>query len=119
MSDESGRVRIGMVGGSPGSHIGESHRIGMRLDDRYALLAGVFSRDAERSDAFGRTLGVAPDRLYPDYRAMGKTDAPGDISYPTMRDGVIGIRFVSYPKLKRLGLPSSLSEEWGQGFSGH
>ncbi len=30
-----------------------------------------------------------------------------------------GEGLVSYPKLKRLGLPSSLSEEWGQGFSGH
>lgn len=75
MPVESGRVRIGMVGGGPGSNIGESHRVGMRLDDRYALRAGVFSRDAERSRAFGRALGVAPERLYPDYRAMAAAEA--------------------------------------------
>ncbi len=27
-------------------------------------------------------------------RRVGKPGAPGDISYPTVRDGVIGIRFV-------------------------
>jgi predicted dehydrogenase len=64
-----------MVGGGPGAYIGETHRIAMRLDDRYSLLAGVFSRDAERSHAFGRALGLAPDRLYPDYRAMAEAEA--------------------------------------------
>ncbi|MDB5076067.1 MAG: putative oxidoreductase [Chloroflexi bacterium] len=64
-----------MVGGGPGANIGESHRMGMRLDDRYSLLAGVFSRDQERSRAFGHALGIAPDRLYPDYRAMAEAEA--------------------------------------------
>jgi hypothetical protein len=49
MQIESSRIRIGMVGGGPGAYIGETHRVAMRLDDRYSLLAGVFSRDAERS----------------------------------------------------------------------
>jgi predicted dehydrogenase len=72
---EASRIRIGVVGGGPGSYIGETHRIAMRLDDRYTLLAGVFSRDAERSRAFGRALGLAPDRLYPDYRIMAEAEA--------------------------------------------
>jgi predicted dehydrogenase len=75
MRIEAKRVRAGMVGGGPGSYIGESHRIAMRLDDRYALLAGVFSRDVERSTAFGLALGLEPDRLYPDYRAMAEAEA--------------------------------------------
>lgn len=75
MQTEPDRIRIGMVGGGPGADIGESHRIAMRLDDRYTLLAGVFSRDPERSRAFGRTLGLAPDRLYPDYQTMATAEA--------------------------------------------
>lgn len=74
MHAESNRIRIGMVGGGPGSNIGESHRIAMRLDDRYSLLAGVFSRDAERSRAFGLTLGLASDRIYPEFRAMAEAE---------------------------------------------
>lgn len=75
METEPSRIRIGMVGGGPGANIGESHRIAMRLDNRYSLLAGVFSRDPERSRAFGCTLGLAPERLYPDYRAMAEAEA--------------------------------------------
>jgi predicted dehydrogenase len=71
-------IRAGMVGGGPGADIGESHRIAMRLDNRYALVAGVFSRDAERSRAFGRTLGLAPDRLYPDYQTMAQAESARD-----------------------------------------
>src|SRR5467141_3995348 len=67
-------IRIGMVGGGPGAFIGESHRIGMRLDARYSLEAGVFSRDPERSRAFGRTLGIQPERLYSDYTTMAEAE---------------------------------------------
>ncbi len=75
MSRASDRIRIGMVGGGPGADIGEAHRMAMRLDDRYRLLAGVFSRDAERSREFGRDLGIEADRLYSDYRAMAEAEA--------------------------------------------
>jgi hypothetical protein len=47
----------------------------MRLDDRYSLQAGVFSRDPERSRAFGQTLHIAPDRLYADFAEMAKAEA--------------------------------------------
>jgi hypothetical protein len=43
------RIRIGMVGGGPGAGIAETHRVAMRMDDRYSLEAGVFSRDPDRS----------------------------------------------------------------------
>lgn len=75
MDEEAGSIRIGMVGGGPGANIGEAHRMGMRLDNRYTLVAGVFSRDPERSRAFGGMLGIAPDRLYADYRAMAEAEA--------------------------------------------
>jgi predicted dehydrogenase len=75
MSRASNRIRIGMVGGGPGADIGEAHRMAIRLDDRYSLLAGVFSRDVERSRGFGLDLGIEADRLYADYRAMAEAEA--------------------------------------------
>jgi len=75
MDDEPRKIRIGMVGGGFDAGIGESHRIGMRLDNRYALLAGSFSRNVERSRVFGLSLGIAPDRLYASYESMAEAEA--------------------------------------------
>jgi predicted dehydrogenase len=75
MTRTSDRMRIGMVGGGPGADIGEAHRMAMRLDDRYNLVAGVFSRDSERSHRFGLDLGIGADRLYGDYLAMAEGEA--------------------------------------------
>ena len=53
------RLRMGMIGGGPGSFIGPVHRIAAELDREIELVAGVFSSDAARSRAGGRGL---PDR---------------------------------------------------------
>jgi predicted dehydrogenase len=64
------RVRLGMVGGGPGSNIGETHRYAARIDDRYELLAGVFATDPTRSQAFAAQLGLAPDRRYGSWQEL-------------------------------------------------
>jgi hypothetical protein len=51
-----------MVGGGEGAFIGAVHRMAARLDDRWTLVAGAFSADADRSRNFGRSLGLADDR---------------------------------------------------------
>lgn len=61
------QISVGMVGGGPGADIGKTHRNGMRLDDRYTLDAGVFGQNREASLDLGRALGVAEERIYPDY----------------------------------------------------
>jgi len=64
-----------MVGGGEGAFIGAVHRMAARLDDRWTLVAGAFSADAARSQAFGRTLGLAEDRCYRDWRHMVEAEA--------------------------------------------
>jgi predicted dehydrogenase len=64
------RLRIGMVGGGLGSYIGESHRIALRADGMWELVAGVFSRDPAVSQATGRRLLLDPGRVYRDHRAL-------------------------------------------------
>lgn len=71
----SGRLKLGMVGGGEGAFIGGVHRIAARLDGRWELVAGAFSADAGRSQAFGRSLGLADGRCYGDWRQMAKAEA--------------------------------------------
>ncbi len=59
------RLRLAVVGGGPGSFIGEAHRIAARLDDRYELVASALSSDPQRSRTAGRAIGVEPARAYP------------------------------------------------------
>ncbi|MEO7350769.1 MAG: Gfo/Idh/MocA family oxidoreductase, partial [Marmoricola sp.] len=76
MSEQGARLlSAGMVGGGPGADIGKTHRWGLRLDDRYALRAGVFGRDPGASAAVAADLGVAPDRNYADFRSMAAAEA--------------------------------------------
>jgi predicted dehydrogenase len=69
------RVRLGMVGGGTGAFIGAVHRIAARLDDRYELVAGALSSTPERARESGAELGLDPDRVYDDYRAMAIREA--------------------------------------------
>lgn len=69
------RLSLGMIGGGEGAFIGGVHRMAARLDDRWTLVAGAFSGDAERSRAFGRTLGLGEDRCYGDWRGMAQAEA--------------------------------------------
>ena len=56
------RIRLAVIGGGPGSVIGEIHRIAARLDGDYEIVASVLSSDPERSRRTGVALGVAEDR---------------------------------------------------------
>jgi predicted dehydrogenase len=58
------RIRLAVIGGGPGSVIGEIHRIAARLDGYYEIVASVLSSDPERSRRTGVALGVAENRAY-------------------------------------------------------
>ena len=75
MTEETRRIRVGMVGGGPGAGIAETHRTAMRLDDKCVLIAGVFSRDSGKSRAAARMLRIDPDRVYPDYSVMAEVES--------------------------------------------
>jgi predicted dehydrogenase len=75
MKEETRRIRVGMVGGGPGAGIAETHRIAMRLDDKCVLIAGVFSRDSEKSLGAARLLRIDQERVYPDYSVMAEVES--------------------------------------------
>lgn len=64
------RIKLAMVGGGATAFIGAVHRIAMRMDDRFELVAGALDVDAERGRAFAATLGIAPDRAYATYQEL-------------------------------------------------
>jgi predicted dehydrogenase len=75
MTEETRRIRVGMVGGGPGAGIAETHRTAMRLDDKCVLVAGVFSRDSEKSRGAAKRLRIDSDRVYPDYSVMAEVES--------------------------------------------
>jgi predicted dehydrogenase len=72
---KTGRIRLGMVGGGQGAFIGAVHRLAARMDDHYEFVAGALSADPKKALASGKTLGLAADRIYADYKAMAKAEA--------------------------------------------
>lgn len=69
------RITVGMVGGGPTAFIGAVHRIAMRIDDRFQLVAGALDVDPTRGLAFAETLGIAPDRAYATYQELIEKEA--------------------------------------------
>ncbi len=68
-------IRWAMVGGGKGSQIGYIHRSAALRDNSFQLVAGAFDIDPARGMEFAAELGVAPDRCYPDYKAMFEAEA--------------------------------------------
>ncbi|HEX7908216.1 MAG TPA: Gfo/Idh/MocA family oxidoreductase [Paraburkholderia sp.] len=68
-------LRLGMVGGGLGAFIGGVHRAAARLDNRYELVAGVFSEIHEEAVASARLLRVPTERTYLDYNEMAEREA--------------------------------------------
>lgn len=68
-------IRWGMVGGGKGAQIGYIHRASALRDFNFELVAGAFDINPERGQAFGKSLHVAPERCYPDYKTMFAEEA--------------------------------------------
>lgn len=72
------RLRLGMVGGGADAFIGAVHRLAARIDDRYEFVAGALSSSPDKAMASGRALGLAEDRIYPDYKTMAEAESRRD-----------------------------------------
>ncbi len=68
-------IRWAMVGGGQGSQIGYIHRSAALRDGVFQLVAGAFDIDPVRGRDFGASLGLDPQRCYPDYATMFAAEA--------------------------------------------
>ena len=64
------RLRLAVIGGGPGSFIGETHRIAARLDGHYDIVAAALSSDPQRGVQAAGALGIAPERAYPSWQGL-------------------------------------------------
>lgn len=64
------RLRMGMIGGGPGSFIGPVHRLAAELDREIELVAGAFSSSADRSLQAAETYRIDASRAYADVATM-------------------------------------------------
>ncbi|MDJ0978167.1 MAG: Gfo/Idh/MocA family oxidoreductase [Erythrobacter sp.] len=68
-------IRLAMIGGGPDAFIGGVHRMAARLDGHFALVAGAFSSDPEKSASMAGELNLDPERCYPDFATMAASEA--------------------------------------------
>lgn len=88
MNEDVRPIRIGIVGGGEGAFIGAVHRIAMRLDGHYQLVAGALSSTPEKSQRSGAALGLDPARTYDSFEAMAKREA-------RRKDGIEAVAIVT------------------------
>lgn len=67
------RLRVAVIGGGSNSQIGATHRLAMRFDDAFCIVAGVVSSDPQRAIAEGKSLNI--ERCYPDLDTLLKEEA--------------------------------------------
>jgi len=68
------KIRMGMIGGGPGSFIGAVHRIAALVDGQIELVCGAFSSQEEKSKQAGKELFLPPERIYASYQQMIETE---------------------------------------------
>ncbi|MBA33437.1 MAG: oxidoreductase [Candidatus Pelagibacter sp.] len=82
------KIRIGMIGGGKDAFIGGVHRIALRLDGYYELVAGSFSSNFDNSKETGKDLGLKDDRIYETYQEMAEKES-------TRQDGIDVVSIVT------------------------
>lgn len=81
-------LKLGMVGGGQGAFIGAVHRMAARLDGHWEVVAGALASTPERAQASGEELGLAAERIYPDFATMAAAEAARD-------DGIDAVSIVT------------------------
>lgn len=68
------RLRLGMVGGGNGL-VGQWHWNGVRLSNRWELVAGALSSDPKRAKEYGQEWLLPQDRIYSDFHQMAQAES--------------------------------------------
>jgi predicted dehydrogenase len=69
------KLRMGMIGGGKDAFIGAVHRAASNLDGQIELVAGALSVSPEVAMDSGKSLFLAEDRIYTDYKVMLEAEA--------------------------------------------
>ena len=64
------KLKLGLIGGGPGSFIGAIHLNGALMDGMFELVCGAFSSNPAKSKQRGEELMLDPKRVYNSYDEM-------------------------------------------------
>lgn len=67
-------LRVAFLGGAYDSAAGRAHRTAIEMDKRFSIVAGVFSRDAEKNHATALQYDVSTDRIYKNLDELIKNE---------------------------------------------
>lgn len=68
-------LKIGFIGGGINSAVGNTHRIACQMDNRWKLVCGCFSRDADINSKSAEAWGISSDRRYESWENLLTTEA--------------------------------------------
>ena len=91
-------IKYGMVGGGPGSFIGDVHRKAIALEGKIELVAGSFSNIEEEVFQTGYELGLDEDRMYVTYQEMAEKEALREDGIDFV--SIVTPNFLHYPVAK-------------------
>ncbi|MFJ7792365.1 Gfo/Idh/MocA family protein [Pseudomonas sp. NPDC096950] len=69
------RFKVGMVGGGQGAYFASYHRAAMRLCNRFEMVAGAFSSDADKCREAGAAFNLEDDRIYLSFADMAAAES--------------------------------------------
>ena len=74
----SRKLRIGFVGGGRGALVGQWHAMGVRMSNRWDIVAGALSSRPDVAAESAADWGIARERSYASYDEMAKAEAARD-----------------------------------------
>ena len=98
----SGKIKLGMLGGGANSFIGITHRIAADMGGQYQLIGGVFGSDFEQSKAFAQQLDLDLARTYADLDALIQGESLRPASERIEVVAILTPNFLHYPMAKQL-----------------
>lgn len=109
-------LRIGFLGGALNSAVGYAHFVSCRMDARWSVEAGCFSREAGLNAETAAAYGVPGARTYADIPALleaerGRLDAVAVLTpTPLHTDHVVMALDAGYPVISEKALATSSAE---------
>lgn len=98
----TGKIRLGLIGGGANSFIGVVHRIAAAMDEKYQLVGGVFGSDFSVSQQFAAELELDQSRTYAniDRFIESELSLPADRRVEAV--SLLTPNFLHYPMAKKL-----------------
>lgn len=109
-------LNLAFIGGSIRSAVGTTHNIASRMDNKFNVVAGAFSRDEEENMETARAWNIDKNRVYNNYKELlknekGRIDAIVVLTPTTFHtDIVIDAIESGYPVICEKSLTASVNE---------